>query len=716
MRSPRARRLLATLGLVAPLCLGACDKSGEKALSTPDDGGTVDADPMVVVGDEHIDSAAELLPATTVLMIQADSPTRVAQALERDRLLEVFGAQAKMATGFLSGQLGFDPFDPAAYADVGIDPAGPIGFAVIDGSARVFALFARVGDMAKLKQTARDTAARQRIELTEQDFGGAILLRDPKDDKGEGVVIRGEMAAFVMVGGEAPVDYADRMAKQPIADSLARTRGYRRAMGSFDRGDMLVFADVESVVQQATAAGSGKKSGSWADQELEAAKERGAPAEEIERLKKQADAERDATATWHRRDEAMAELASLVTLGIEGTAWRMSAKTSGVFVEGRVALTGDAFLRDALRNTSGRSLLATSLSGEPAFMLEGSMDPDMAQSLVELLLETEGYSWLQLAKDLSEEASLDLENEVWPQVSGDAGFAVTIDEPLDPTIGDKNKARIGVAVRLRVKDPNATRELLKKVDASPGQLGKMLEPDGERWVVDLPDYRKLHVEIAGDHLLLATDNQLGVRLAHGSRGTMGRQTDPPEAWAAMMMPNRAGVFALDWRAMMWLVMGRAEGASFAAEVADDVPMSRTAKAKQKEIDEVQAKIDEARSARDQAEFDQLNGFFSPFGITVITAAMDDRGIDIVGGQLTRQANVSQLLESSIRMAVEGFATKPPKGGNLFQLIEEREKLQAEFREIREADRARVKGKNRGGSKRGAKAKAPKAKAPKAGSK
>ena len=716
VRSPRARRLLAILGLAAPLCLSACKTTGDTALGTPGND-KVDGEPMVVIGDELVDSAAELLPANTVLMLQAASPTRLAQAFERDRLLEEFGAQAKMATGFLSGQLGFDPFDPAAYADVGIDPAGPIGFAVIDGAAGVFALFARVGDLAKLKQTARDTAARQRIELTEQDFGGSILLRDPKESKGEGVVIRGQMAAFVMVNGEAPIDYADRMAKQPIADSLARTRGYRRAMGSFDRGDLLVFADVQSVVAQAAAAQSGKKFESWADSELAAAKERGASAEEIERLQQQADAEREATAKWHRRDEAAAELASLLTLGVEGTAWRMSAKSSGVFLEGRVALSADAFLRDALRNTGGRSLFATSLSGEPAFLFEGSLDPDSAQQIVELMLEMDGYSWLQLAKDLQTEAGLDLENELWPQVAGDAGFAVTIDEPLDPKIGDKNRKRIGVAFRARVKDPNAARELLQKADAADGELGKMLEPDGERWAIDLPDYRKLHVELAGDHLLIATDGQLGVRLSHASRGTMGRQTDPAEAWAAMMMPDRTGVFALDMRTMMWLMLARSPGEMFEPTVEDDVPMSRTAKAKQKEIDEVQAKIDKVRAKRDQAEFDQLNGFFSPFGITVVTAAMDDRGIDIVGGQLTRNANVSQLLEATIKMAASGFQTKAASDDNLFELIEKRDNLQAEFREIREADRAKVKGKSRGGSKRGADAPAPapktktKAKAP-----
>ncbi len=707
VRSPRARRLLATLGIAAPLCLSACKKTGDAALGTPGND-TVDADPMVVVGDELVDSAAELLPANTVLMLQADSPTRVAQALERDRLLEAFGPQAKLATGFLSGQLGFDPFDPAAYADIGIDPAGPIGFAVIDGPAGVFALFARVGDLAKLKQTARDTAARQRIELTEQDFGGSLLLRDPKESKGEGLVIRGQMAAFVMVNGQAPIDYAERMAKQSIADSLARSRGYRRAMGSYDRGDLLVFANVQSVVEQAAAARSGNKFESWADQELQAAKERGATAEEIERLQQQADSEREATAKWHRRDEAAAELASLLTRGVEGTAWRMSAKSSGVFLEGRVALSSDAFLRDALRNTGGRSLFATTLSGEPAFMLEGAMEPDSAQQVLELLLEMDGYSWLQLAKDFREHGGLDLENEVWPQVAGDAGFAVTIDEPLDPRIGDKNRKRIGVAFRARVKDPDATRALLGKLDATDGELGKMLEPDGDRWVVDLPDYRKLHVELAGDNLLVASDGQLGVRLSHASRGTMGRQTDPPEAWAAMMMPTRSGVFALDMRTMMWLLLSRSPGDMFEPTREDDVPMSRTAKAKQQEIDEVQAKIDKVRAARDQAEFDQLNGFFSPFGITVITTTMDERGIDIVGGQLTRQANVSQLLEASIKMAVAGFERS---GGddNLFELMDKRDKLQAELHEIREADRAKVKGNSRGGSKRGAAAPAPKAK-------
>jgi hypothetical protein len=92
---------------------------------------------------------------------------------------------------------------------------------------------------------------------------------------------------------------------------------------------------------------------------------------------------------------------------------------------------------------------------------------------------------------------------------------------------------------------------------------------------------------------------------------------------------------------------------------------------------------------------------------VLTAAMDERGIDVLGGQLTRNANVSQLLESMVEMATTGMQRSMEPNDELFKLMDERDKLQREFNEIRAADYERIKGKKkRGGSKRGA-AKAPK---------
>jgi hypothetical protein len=702
VRSPRARRWLGILSVATPLLLSGCKKTGDTALGTPGDG-TVAADPLVVVGDQAVKTPAALLPATTVLMVSAASPNRIAQALERERLLDAFGAQAKMAVGFLSGQLGFDPFDPAAYPALGIDADGPIGFAVIDASAGAFALFGTVTDVAKLKAAARDMAGRQRVELTEQVFGSATLMRDPKDARGQGLVIRDKVAAFVIVGREAPVDYAERMAKQPVADSLARSRGYRRAMGSYDTGDLLIFADAAAVVEQAASAQDRKASTSWAADELAAAKEREAPAEEIERLQAQAAEIEASEARWRRQDEAAGRLASMVALGVEGTAWRLSAKSSGVFLEGRVALGPDAFLRSAVRNTAGRSLFATSLSGEPAFVLEGAVDPAAAQQIVELLLEAEGSSWLEVSNDLQKEAELSLDNDIWPLWVGDGGIAITFDEPLDFARPEEAAKKIGLAIRARVKDPAAAAALLEKLDASSTDLGRRMSKDADGYVLDIPDYRKLHVELAGDHLLLATDKQLGVRLSHGSRGLMGRQTDPPEAWAAMMMPDRAGIFAFDVRAMGWLMIGRMGAESMSASISDDdVPMSRAAKAKLKEIEALDAKIAKASDERARAEFEQISTMLNPFGITVVTAAMDDRGIDIVGGQLTRDANVSQLLESMVGLAVNGME---PRGGNddkVFKLFEDRRKLQDEFEALRQADRDRVNAKSRGGRKPGSK--------------
>lgn len=645
---------------------------------------------------------AQMMPSGTSMLVVGESPTRAAEVFDRDRLMDRFGTQAKMAQAFLGSQLGFDPLDPGSYGAVGIDADGPFGLAVLDATNPVLAFFVTVGDAGKLKTLARDVSGRQRIELQERDYGGATVLRS-SEPGAPALVLRGSLAVLVTPMGAAPeIDWAERLATIDPADSLSRARGYRRAMGAYDGGDVLAFLDPAGLVQQALtqAARQDAEQGDWAAQELEAARERGASAEEIQRLESVAEENRKQQASWTRREQAQRDLVALTVSGMEGLGVRLSAKSSGVFIEARGALTPDAFVRRAFHNVPGRALLPAAMGGEPILLLSGGLQPAVAQEWVELAMQGEGTSWAELATHVREAAGVDLDKELMPLLQGDGGIAISLDEPLAFEEPERLRQTLGFALHARVSDPAAAKALLARIAASTGEVGSMLNPDGDRFVADVPDYRKIWVEVAGDQLLVTTDGQLGVRVARETRGMMGRNTNPPEAWAAMMMPDRAAVFAQDLRFFaLTFLASSVEMASMAEgpELAD-VPLSRKAKAKQKEIEALDAKIQAAQRKQQAASLAQVDAIVAPIGTTVITAALDDRGLEMLGGQFIRAESLGIVVENVIAAAMEG--SPAPADQKVFELFDQRSRVEQELREIREADAARLKGrKPRGASKR-----------------
>jgi hypothetical protein len=128
----------------------------------------------------------------------------------------------------------------------------------------------------------------------------------------------------------------------------------------------------------------------------------------------------------------------------------------------------------------------------------------------------------------------------------------------------------------------------------------------------------------------------------------------------------------------------------------DVPMSRKAKAKQKEIDALDEKLEKAQTEMIGKELERFDGIVTPLGTTVITAAIDDRGIDLLGAQLIRGESLPAVIESFAR-SIASVGTSASSSDELFRLMDQRAKLEAELRTIREADAARIKGrKPRGG--------------------
>ena len=77
--------------------------------------------------------------------------------------------------------MGWDLSDPAAYRDVGIDPAGRMGAALISARAEVGAFFFTLSDEGKFIEMVRSKAGQRQITLTTKEYGPSTLLASDKE-------------------------------------------------------------------------------------------------------------------------------------------------------------------------------------------------------------------------------------------------------------------------------------------------------------------------------------------------------------------------------------------------------------------------------------------------------------------------------------------------------------------------------------------------------
>ncbi|MCB9713235.1 MAG: hypothetical protein H6712_05230 [Myxococcales bacterium] len=698
------RRWILDACLACALVVPACTKKTDDGTIPPVGGGDPVSTPAIELAP--VDHASQLLPRDTVMLFMGSSVARAAEVLERERLLDEFRPQYEGIKSVMTGALGHDLLDPAAWAEVGLDSQGPLGIAFTDVVGGEIVLLGTISDRAKLVAWARGTAGKSGQELVEEAYGPASVLR-PKNDDGPSIVMRDSLVALVFPSnnGDPTRELAGRMATMEPNLSLGGSVGYRKSTGGLRAADITVFMDIERMVSQSNSEAESRSSGpqsNWAQEDLERAQKEGASPERLAVLEQQAAEVSEAHARWRATEEAERALNELLVSGIEGVSFTVTDKRTGPILDGRIAAGEEAFVRRLLDNRSGAPVLPVAMNGAPLWCASGKVGVDALFELAEATAAIDGKSWSSVVAMAKTDLGLDLDADLRPALGGEAGLCLTLDGKLDPTADEPGKA-IGLGAWVQVSDEAKAKYLLAKVASAHGVLGGRMKKRGGGYEVAVPKWRTLYADPVGDRIVLSSDPELAKRIAAGDPGSMPSKIVPASARGAMGLAGTAGTQAIDLSLMtMFFAVRRASfgevevevaAPGFSAEEMKKVPLSAKSKKVRKALDKANAAVEKAEDERSAAELEQLMAISNPLGIGVVAAIEDDRGFTLTGGQFIRAESMGRVLEGLLRAASGGGPqTSPEQRQALEAAWEQQGEARSAYIEARLEDAGRFKAK------------------------
>lgn len=686
-----ARRRLAT-ALVVCLGLAPGCRPHAKPVQPADTGGTArpGGDTGGAVAVAPITKVTEMLPPSTMLFVDVASPARIAEIVGRDALVKEFASEYARISAELSRELGIDPLDPSQLSQIGVDGRGRFGFAILSVSPLVGVVWFSVSDKAKLRAKVFETTARTNVELVSIPMAGAEVLR-PKDQS-SALVLREPFAAFVFVNGQAETDQALAIAGADPLHSLASDRGFRKATGASAPADAMLYLDARSLVAAIPPRGD-EPQGNWARDELMAARSRGEPAERIAQLEGDAKRVDEENARWQRRRQAERKLIDRLFGGIGQGVWTASAKPQGMVFDGRATLEPGSLPLQLVRNRSGDPALPRALATRPLWLMTGLFDPSELVAFTDLAAQADGGSWTELVAEVARETGIDLDKDVRPIVTGDAGFALTLDRPMAADEAQPARA-LGVAIDIELADPAKAGEVLaraaKQVAAKAKAQGKSadvaIKPEGKGWLVDVKDWRKVHVGVWGNHFVVSTDADLGKRLV---AGTPGKAKIHDGALAAVSQPGAAFSALLDLELSLWLFMGRSFATMPVAVEAPGAPKKSKAVIKaERELARIDAAIQTRQRKREAARSEGARAVVEPWGSIAGNIRTEAEGLAGQGGWFVRDpGGIAGALRSALVAARKlGEIEADPEMDKLF---DQRNAAQTKLDAAREAQQVKV---------------------------
>jgi hypothetical protein len=655
----RRRRFVLDACLASALALAGCNKPKEDPVVAPDGGGGASTTgPGAVVELAPIEHPSQLLPRDTAVLVTGTSFDRAAEAFERDRLVAAFGPQYTSLKSLISGSVGLDLLDPAQWREAGLDPGGPLGFAVSSLLDTRVVVFASVSDRTKLVELLRRTAGKAQDELVEESYGSSASVLWPKGEQSGAIVLRDRFVAIVLDGGDGAVSLAKQIVTMDPNVSLAASVGYRKATGGLRAADLTTYLDLAGMVDQLNAKSEERTSGpenNWAQEELVRAQKEGAPPERLAELERQSEEVRADQARWRKRDEGQRALAELVFSGIEGVGLTATAKRGGPVLDGRVVAGPEAFVRRLFANREGEPVLPVALGGAPLWCGSGRVDPAVVGELLQGIAAADGHTYAELLAEGTQALGLDLDADLKPVMTGDAELCVTFDGT--PGAGRMDPAtQLGLGAIVRVTDAAKAKYLLAKMASSTSELGKLMRKRGDGYSADVPEWRTLHMQAAGDRIVISSDPELAKRLVAGDPGSMPSKIRPPAARGAMALPGTAVSQAFDLSiGVLFTMVGRshmgdpwvvAPGMTF--EEMQAVPLSAKSKKARKAMKKSQAAVEALEAKREAAQVAEVQAITDALGIVVTAATEDDRGFTLTGGQFLRAESLGQVVETVLR--------------------------------------------------------------------
>jgi len=678
------------------LCVSACRPA---QTSTPEP--TVAMAPASAARVRRSDAAAavasspwQLLPDTTVAAGSVAGVGAVLAVVDVEALITKYRSNYDQIAALVSSSTGFNLLDPAQWREVGVDPDGVMGAALLDMRSETFVGFVTLSDPAKLRAFL-DKLGGARTPRPVIEDRGVVLKWDL--DGSSALVLRDGFAFLVVTDrpNEAPYDFARLIATIDPARGLTATPRYQRAIASPEPPRPLTgYVDLWAIVQAeqvAREAGQRDVEPNWAEQELERAVQSGAPAEEQARLRQQLDEQRD----WDRRQQERHEREHAVLkrwLGpVEPIVFEFTASRAGVEGKIRAKMPETAPLRALLRNAATPSPVLGALGERAVLQLGGSVDVAVAIASFEAVARASGEDPEKIYNELRGATKVDFKAEVAPLLAGTAGFALTVsDALLRGELGGDSKD-LGFALAVGVKDVPAAQALVAKlVQQVPVKAGKDAKTGAHTLVI--PGYRTVYATVTAGQVVVTTDPGVIRRLSvespasHGLPAAVVPVMTARDASLAGMFDVVLPMFLLGVRSSSSFDMGKPsfqpDGVFPGVDVQkiDSVPRSRAFKAKLRAWEAINSKIVKEEQTVERDRTRMMVTLADCLGVMAGNLREQPDGLVLTGGQFFGKGGLTRAFDLGV-----GQLSGTRGSDKIYELYSQRSALEEELRRIRVVD-------------------------------
>ena len=641
-------------------------------------------------------SPVQLLPDTTVGVMNVAGARALLAVVDVEALIAKYRAYYDQAASFVTTNVGFNLLDPGQWREIGVDPDGPMGAAILDVQSESFAGFITLSDPAKFRAFLDKIAGESNRLSPVIEDRGTVLKANP--DSTSAVVLRDGFAFVVSTDrpNAAPYDFARLLATIDPARGLTASPRYQRALAGGEPGRPLTgYLDLWTIYaasQAAREARDAESGPSWAEQELERATASGAPPEELARLRVQVDNDRGWKQQYAERRAREAQMVTRWLGQVEPLVFEFKGDLSGVVGKIRAKMPETHPLRAALRNAPTPSPVLLALGERPLVVLGGSVEVPAALASFEELVRADGEDPEKLYAQLRDLLQVDIKADLLPVLTGAGGFALTVSEALmRGETGRGDAKQIGFAAAVAVNDPARAQALVERlVQRVPVKLGKDRKTGA--YALEVPEYRAVYVAVVAGQLAVTTDVGVIQRLAAGTTTSTSKWLDA--GVVPLLTARDAAMQGLFNLILPSFLLFRSSSSDWGMspplqpyglfpdagpEKIDRVPQSRAYKAKLREWEGINAKIRKEEQVRERAQVAGVIKLAESVGVMAGDLREQSDGLVLEGGQIFGKGGLTRAIETG----VEAFAGVGEKRS--YELYSARSQLEEELRRIRVTD-------------------------------
>jgi hypothetical protein len=643
-RSFRSASLLCGLGLAA---LVACGGSGRTPASPAPPAYRGQTPALLTAG------ALAMLPADTWFVLTGASPSALAAELRWPEVLRGHGSLHEQLSAGARAITGADVVDPDNLDEIGLDPAGAFGLALLAGDRDAAGvLFARVSDRARLQAFLDRALAPALGGLSASAVGQATVLY-PAHEQELALVLRGDFVFVLVVEDEQDrAQLVDGLATRARERSLAADPELIAAMERLDfgaevAGYLAMHHLAERMLRELDRDAEGMRSSLQhivrvTESEIASAESSGAGADEVAALREQLEQQKQWMEQAERSTAGTRRLVSEIVLPLGGIG--LGAGIDGPDLHMRVALAPRAgSLPARLLRHGGRPLgILRAVEQAPVFVLGGHGEPRALVDLVELAADLSGGGLDELRSAMRTLAGVDLDQEVIPLFDGEIAVAMTGDRERLLAGDASREDTLGVVAVAGLRDPGKARALLDRLSAHPALAGMSADrPWGRGLLVPGWDEKRLYIDVAGSYLVASTAPEAATRLAADGAASLAERLTG-EAQALLGAQPWDGLFFLDVGAMLAMTWSRTPAAPPPAPSQPGAQDDKNA-ALQRELAAIDAELTPLQAEIETAMRQRALATTRPLGVLLLVAHVGEGEVAIFGGQLTSASHLSDAV-------------------------------------------------------------------------